>query len=155
MKTLATIGLAACAIAATSACSPRVETLGNAPRKEQLAELKPGLTKAQVRQTLGSPSSVAMFDKDTWYYISKRESRYAFFKPNVREQNVIIVHFNGGGVVRDIKRLGLKDAREVRYVKDETPTMGREDGLITSMMRTLLDQRGLLGSGGTSAGDYR
>lgn len=155
MKAVAIIGLTVCVIAATSACSPRVDTLGNAPRKEQLAQLKTGLTKEQVRQTLGSPSSVAMFDQDTWYYISKREARYAFFKPNVREQNVIIVRFDGGGIVREIKQLGLKDAREVRYVREETPTMGREDGLITAMMRTLLDQRGLLGTGGTSAGDYR
>ena len=140
------IGAAAVAIVFLGACTPRVATLGNAPRKEQLEKIKPGQTKEQVREVLGSPSSVAMFDPNVWYYISKREESYAFFKPTVKEQKVLIVRFDAGGQVAEIKRLGLKDARDVKYVDQETPTLGREDGVLTSLMRILTDQRGILAS---------
>ena len=140
------LGAAAAALLVLGACAPNVATLGNAPRKEELAKVRPGQTKEQVRQTLGSPSSVATFDKNTWYYISKREESYAFFKPSVKEQKVLIVRFDTAGQVRDIKRLSLADARDVKYVDQETPTLGREDGVLTSLVRLLTDQRGILGS---------
>ncbi|MHA1573529.1 MAG: outer membrane protein assembly factor BamE [Alphaproteobacteria bacterium] len=152
MKRVLQTGAAVVAIAMIGACAPRVATLGNAPRQEQLVKLKPGLSKAQVRRTLGSPSSIAMFDKNTWYYISKREESYAFFKPSIKKQKVLIVRFDKVGTVKEIKSLGLADAREVKYVENETPTMGKEDGLITSMMRILLGQRSIFGGGGGAGG---
>lgn len=148
MRRIVKICVASAAIVMVGACAPRVATLGNAPQEEQLAKLKPGQSKAQVRRTLGSPSSIALFDKNTWYYISKREESYAFFKPRIRNQKVLIVRFNNVGRVKEIKTLSLADAREVKYVDSETPTMGKEDGLITSMIRVLLGQRGILGGGG-------
>ncbi len=148
MNRIVKIGVVSVAIAMAGACAPRVATLGNSPQEEQLAKLKPGQSKAQVRRTLGSPSSIALFDKNTWYYISKREESYAFFKPRVRKQKVLIVRFNNVGTVKEIKTLSLADAREVKYVDAETPTMGREDGLLTSMMRILLGQRSIFGGGG-------
>ena len=144
IKRILVVGAAASAMIILGACAPRVATLGNAPRKEQLEQIRPGQTKEQVRQALGSPSSVAMFDKNIWYYISKREESYAFFKPTVKEQKVLIVRFTDAGQVKEIKRLSLADARKVKYVDDETPTLGHEDGVLTSLMRILTDQRGIL-----------
>jgi len=141
------LAAATTALIVLGACAPRVATVGNAPRKEQLEKVRPGQTKEQVRQALGSPSSVAMFDKNIWYYISKREESYAFFKPTVKEQKVLIVRFTDAGQVREVKRLSLADSRDVKYVDQETPTLGREDGVITSLMRLLTDQRGILGGG--------
>ena len=63
------LAAATTALIVLGACAPRVATVGNAPRKEQLDKVRPGQTKEQVRQALGSPSSVAMFDKNIWYYI--------------------------------------------------------------------------------------
>ncbi len=154
MNRIVKIGVAAAALAMLGACAPRVATLGNALQEEQLAKLKPGQSKAQVRRSLGSPSSIALFDKNTWYYISKREESYAFFKPRVKKQKVLIVRFNNVGTVKEIRTLGLADAREVKYINTVTPTMGREDGLITSMMRILLGQRSIFGGGGGDDGGF-
>jgi len=144
MKRILVLSAAVSAMVVLGACAPRVATLGNAPRKDQLAKVKPGQTREQVRQALGSPSSVAMFDKNIWYYISKREESYAFFKPTVKEQKVLIVRFTDTGQVREVKRLSLADARDVKYVDQETPTLGHEDGVLTSLMRIITDQRGIL-----------
>lgn len=141
------LAAATTALIVLGACAPRVATVGNAPRKEQLDKVRPGQTKEQVRQALGSPSSVAMFDKNIWYYISKREESYAFFKPTVKEQKVLIVRFTNTGQVSEVKRLSLADSRDVKYVDQETPTLGHEDGVITSLVRLLTDQRGILGGG--------
>ena len=144
MKRILVLSAAVSAMVVLGACAPRVATLGNAPRKDQLAKVKPGQTREQVRQALGSPSSVAMFNKNIWYYISKREESYAFFKPTVKEQKVLIVRFTDTGQVREVKRLSLADARDVKYVDQETPTLGHEDGVLTSLMRIITDQRGIL-----------
>ncbi len=76
-------------------CSPRIDSRGNLPDPDKLAEIKPGKhSRDDVAEILGSPSSIGVFDQETWYYISKRTEAVAFFEPEVAERQVIIVHFN-------------------------------------------------------------
>src|SRR5262249_13154549 len=74
---------------ALSACGVPVDDRGNLPKPDALAQIKPGVSdKATVQRLLGTPSSIASFDNNTWYYISKTERRIAFMKPDVLGQNV-------------------------------------------------------------------
>lgn len=131
--------VAAAVLAITGACSPRVDNHGNVPDKDKVAQIKPGQhTQQQVARLLGSPSTIAAFDNRTWYYISKREETLAFFKPTVRDQQVLVIRFDQSGVVRDVKKYGLKDAKDVSLVARQTPTRSREPGLLRSLYATLL-----------------
>jgi outer membrane protein assembly factor BamE (lipoprotein component of BamABCDE complex) len=130
--------VAAIAIAA-AACHPITDNLGNRTLKENVEQIQVGRTsKAEVARLLGSPSNVAAFDPDTWYYISARSVQYAFLKPKVVEQNVLVIRFDGAGIVRETKQLGLEDAQASTYVARTTPTRGGEPGFLRSIYDTIM-----------------
>jgi len=123
-----------CALAVSAICLSqtgcmvsRVKTHGNLPDPERVAELKPGtVTKDDILDVLGSPSSINTFGKETWYYISEKTETVAFFKPNVLERKVLIVEFDKEQKMSQIVTLGLDAGREVTQVERVTPTFGQE-----------------------------
>ena len=130
--------VAALAIAA-AACNPITDNLGNRTLKENVEQIQVGRTsKAEVVRLLGSPSNVAAFDPDTWYYISARAVQYAFLKARVVDQNVLVIRFDGAGIVRETKTLGMEDAQAPTYVDRTTPTRGGEPGFLRSIYDTIM-----------------
>jgi outer membrane protein assembly factor BamE (lipoprotein component of BamABCDE complex) len=120
--------LAAALLALTLAgCDVPVDPRGNLPTPEELSQIKPGVSdKATVTRILGSPSSVATFADSTWYYISQKTKEVAFFKPELLDQQVVIIDFDKKGVVRDIRHRGLNDRVAVVPDPNATPAPGRE-----------------------------
>ncbi len=116
------------AVGLLSACSGRVAVYGNTPDPERLAEILPGeISRAEVRDALGSPSTVGNYEKkETWYYYSEKTETYAFFEPTVKERKVIFIEFDAKGVVSKIGTVGLDDSAEVNPVDRETPSVGAE-----------------------------
>ena len=118
-----------------AACGPRIETRGNQIDPAKLADVSIGkTTRDEVTQALGSPSSIAVFDNETWYYISKRTETLAFFAPEETEREVVIVRFDDKGRVFRIEKLGLDDGRNVDLVQRETPTAGKELTLLQQLV---------------------
>ncbi|MGO8919341.1 MAG: outer membrane protein assembly factor BamE [Stellaceae bacterium] len=108
-------------------CSVPIDPRGNLPSPELLSQIKPGVTdKATVTRMLGSPSSVAAFDADTWYYISQKTKAVAFFKPELIDQEVVAIDFDKDGMVRDIRHRGMDDRVAVAPNPNATPAPGRE-----------------------------
>lgn len=125
-------------LVAVAACSPRVEARGNLPDPQRLAKIKPGVdSRERVADMLGSPSSIAVFDQETWYYISERVETVAFFEPEVTDRKVVILHFDNKGVVKDIETLGLEDGNNIQPVDRVTPTAGREFTVMEQLIGNL------------------
>lgn len=135
--------LAASAIAlAAGACTPTVDLRGNRAEPENLQSVRVGSTsKQEVARILGSPSNVSTFDNNIWYYISKREERFAFFQPEVKQQEVVEIRFDDTGTVQQVYRYDQQDARDVEMVSRKTPTRGAEPGFFRSMWETFTRQR--------------
>lgn len=130
--------VAALALAA-AACNPITDNLGNRTLKENVEQIQVGRTsKAEVARLLGTPSNVAAFDPDTWYYISARQVQYAFLRPRTVDQNVLVIRFDGAGIVREMKQLGMEDAQASTYVSRTTPTRGGEPGFLRSIYETIM-----------------
>jgi outer membrane protein assembly factor BamE (lipoprotein component of BamABCDE complex) len=128
----------ACVALALAACQPTIDQRGNLPDKSKVAEIEPGVTtKEMVSQILGTPSSVSTFSDRTWYYISRRTEQTAFFDPEVLDQQVVVVGFDEGGVVRDIQHLNLADSRPVNPTARETPSAGKELGIVEQLIGNL------------------
>ena len=109
-----------------AACSPIVDSRGNLPDGEDLEKIKVGAsTKDEVATLLGSPSSVATFDPNTWYYISKRTETVAFFRPEMLDQKVLTVRFDEAGLVKEVAQTGKEAAENVDPVPRTTPTSGQ------------------------------
>jgi outer membrane protein assembly factor BamE (lipoprotein component of BamABCDE complex) len=120
------------------ACAPVVDQRGNLPDDAKLAQIQPGVTtKEAVSQLLGTPSSVATFNDRTWYYISRRTEQTAFFEPKVLDQQVVVVAFDDGGVVRDVERRNLADGRPVDPSPRVTPSAGHELGILEQLVGNL------------------
>ena len=130
------VGLLACAVGlALAGCANPVDQRGNLPEKTALEQIKPGVTdKATVTRLLGSPSSVAEFNADTWYYISQKTQAMAFFKPELLDQQVVAIDFNQDGLVRDIRHRGMEDRQMVTPNPKATPAPGREFSFIEQLL---------------------
>lgn len=127
--------IAATAALALAGCSVPVDQRGNLPQQSSLAEIKPGVTdKATVTRLLGSPSSIAAFQGDTWYYISQKTQEVAFFKPELVDQEVVAVDFDKDGIVRDVRRKGMEDRQVVTPNPRATPAPGREFSFIEQLI---------------------
>jgi outer membrane protein assembly factor BamE (lipoprotein component of BamABCDE complex) len=125
-------GLAALGLVA---CSVPVNQHGNLPEKSALEELKPGVTdKATVTRILGSPSSIATFDDNTWYYISQKTKDVAFFRPEVVDQQVLVIDFDKNGVIRDVRHRSLEDGQAIEPNPNATPAAGREFSFIEQLI---------------------
>lgn len=121
-----------------ASCQPTIDQRGNLPDQKKLATIEPGVTtKEMVTQVLGTPSSVSTFSDKTWYYISRRTEQTAFFDPKVLDQQVVVVAFDDGGVVRDVQHLNLADGRPVDPTARETPSAGKELGFFEQLIGNL------------------
>ena len=110
-----------------AACAPEISNHGYHLDETALAQLEPGrTTRDGTLQLLGSPSSIALFDDNVWYYVSQRTERKSFYQEQVVDQRVVSVTFDDQGVVQDVARQDLADALEVSLVDRETPTSGNE-----------------------------
>ncbi len=108
-----------------AACAPDVVLRGNLPDPDRIAEIHPGkTTKNDVISILGSPSTISVFDPNSWYYVSKRTKQVAFLDPDVLDQQVYIIRFNGD-VVQAIGHKNLKDGELIEPAPGETPAPGR------------------------------
>lgn len=110
-----------------ASCLARTDTRGNLPDPERLAEIQAGThSREEVVEILGSPSSTAFLDQETWYYISKKTETVAFLAPEVTSQQVLVVRFDDEGVVSAVDKLGIEDANAVDPVDRKTPTAGKK-----------------------------
>lgn len=126
---VALLGLAA------TACAPTVATRGNLTDPDAVAQIKTGATtRDEVASLLGTPTSVGTFDQKVWYYIGQKTEKTAFFKPDVLERRVVVVHFNDAGVVSDLKTLDHNQGLDIEMVERTTPTHGREMGFLEQMI---------------------
>lgn len=113
--------------AVLAACSSNIRIHGNMPEPEMVAEIRPGAYRRDdVAQLLGSPSAVSTFEDARWYYIGQKTRQFAFMKPDILERRILVVSFNGSGLVDDTRTYTLEDGRVIDPVSRETPTEGRE-----------------------------
>ncbi len=119
--------MAGAIIMTLGACNIPVDQRGNLPKPDALDQIKVGETdKATATRILGTPSSIAAFDQDTWYYISRETKTIAFMKPEVLDQQVVVIHFDKNGVVDNLGRKTKQDAQALNPDPNATPAPGRE-----------------------------
>ena len=73
---------------------------------DSLTQLAPGeQTRQDVQaQLLGTPATTAVFDNETWYYISGHSTQYAFFATTELDRTIYAVSFDGRGILKEVKK---------------------------------------------------
>ncbi|MBC7770598.1 MAG: outer membrane protein assembly factor BamE [Phycisphaerales bacterium] len=122
--------------AATEACAP-VQTYNgfrSDRNNEEIPDPQVGVdTRDTVMQRFGSPSTTAVFDQTSWFYVSAVQERVAFYEPRTIERQVMVVRFNGD-TVTEVEKYGLERGRIVAYNDEATPTRGRELGVLEQLL---------------------
>jgi outer membrane protein assembly factor BamE (lipoprotein component of BamABCDE complex) len=149
MKKLKFHLMAAAACLLVSGCAAEINARGNLPPEDKLSQVTPGLTRDQVLQILGSPSTVATFTDQSWYYIGQRTEDYAFYKPKVIERQVVVIQFDDLGQVAEVKKLEKDDGKPIEMVARTTPTVSRDLSLMQQIFGNLGKSPALPGSTGS------
>ena len=79
---------------------------GNAVTKEQAAQIRPGMSRLQVREILGTPLVADPFHADRWNYI------FALRRPNTQLQRRSVVVLFENNLVRSIEAPDLPSERD-------------------------------------------
>ena len=133
------------------ACEARVATHGFMPREELVNHLSPGgQDKRLVSQVMGTPSSIGSFDDNVWYYITQRTKKKAFFKPQLMEQQVLVLLFDEKEILQSIEKYNLEEAQLVEPLDDKTPTVGRK----LTILQQLFGNLGRFSGGGAATSPY-
>jgi len=91
-------------------------------------------SREDVQRLIGTPSSVATFNPNVWYYISQKQESFAFLKPKITEQKVMQLTFNDTGRLQAIKKYDLEDAENITMVSRITPTAGKQLTVLEQIM---------------------
>lgn len=143
MKSSAAVLLVMLALAG---CSPQVVQHGHTIDAESLARITPGVTpREEVARLLGSPSALATFEDDRWYYVTQRRENRSFYQSQITEQDVVIIAFDDRGIVENVTRRSKEQAVAVQPSSDSTRTLGNEMTIVEQLI-------GNIGRFGDSAG---
>lgn len=144
---LAPVGLTGCSI-----FTPIPTARGQMVEKQDYDTLVPGTTtRADVTALLGSPTSRATFDDNTWFYIGEITAPVPLARPRINKQQVLVLNFDQGGVLRQLHRLDKAQAHDVTMVGRVTPSPGSD----ASFMQQLIGNVGRynpMGLGGDTLG---
>lgn len=121
-------------MAAISACTPTKTNRGNMVEDFRMVEIIPGIsTRTNVLKSLGSPTTKAPFDENTWYYIGQKMEKKGIFDPKVVEERVIMVSFNEEGIVTTMEEIETNRI-EVPKVRRKTHTGGNDVTLMEQLL---------------------
>jgi outer membrane protein assembly factor BamE (lipoprotein component of BamABCDE complex) len=123
---------------ALAACGETITKHGHQFQDNDLQQVGPGMSQEQVRTTLGTPTTTASVGSGSaYYYISSTQGQTSFFKPVEKDRKVLAVYFSPLGTVDRVANYGLKDGKVFDYVKQSTPTVARDEGILKALFRNL------------------
>ena len=118
-----------------AACSPQVSQHGHTIEPETLSRLTPGTSsREEVLRLLGSPSTLATFEDDRWYYVTQRRESRSFYQSQITEQDVVVVSFDDQGILRGVEHRSLDQAMGIEPNSDRTRTLGSELTIVEQLI---------------------
>ncbi|MDG6095356.1 outer membrane protein assembly factor BamE [Acetobacter sp. AN02] len=143
----------------TSGCSVFRATempRGSLIEAEDYKQLQPGVSnRADAVDLLGSPTTKATFDDNTWIYISMVTVPVPASFPGIKKQQVVVLNFDEGGTLRSMRTLNKKDRKNVGMRGDITPTPGTKINVIQEILGNVgryNPMQNMMGNGGSFGG---
>lgn len=103
--------------------------------KEDYGQLVVGTsTRNDVVGVIGTPTTRATFDDNTWYYIAMTKDLVPLSHPAVDTQRVLVLNFDNRGTLQHMTMLHKKNAVPVDMVSDETKTPGTHISVIQELL---------------------
>jgi outer membrane protein assembly factor BamE (lipoprotein component of BamABCDE complex) len=133
------LAIAACAgLAGAAGCVPTNSYQGFQIVDHSPADVKVGEDRAAVLAKLGSPTTTATFDKNTWFYLGQISTQTGFYFPRTIKRNVTSISFdNTSQQVKAVNTYTLQDGRVIAYNGRFTPTRGREMSILEQLVGSI------------------
>jgi outer membrane protein assembly factor BamE (lipoprotein component of BamABCDE complex) len=130
----AVLALVLVGVATLPACTRIQNASGYIVDETLVTAIQPGVdNRDSVAKTLGRPSIASQWDDKQWYYVSRNTKQLAFLTPRPSSQSIVVVNFDAAGNVAGVERRGLEKVASIDPVDDETPTLGRESGILEDL----------------------
>ncbi len=129
---------------------PVRQSRGNLIDNIDFAQLQPGSsTRADVTSIIGTPTTRATFDDNTWIYVGEVTKLTVAGFPGIIRQEVVVLNFDGNGTLRSVHKMTGKDAVRVAMVSRTTPSPGSEASFLQQVVGNVgrYNPAGLLGGG--------
>ena len=133
-----------------SACAGQIDRHGHLFTDVDLDQIQPGMSRDQVRLTLGTPDTTSTMDGDVFYYISSTRKTLPMGRPKVIDRKVVAVYFDQHQNVKEVGHYGLKDGRVIDFASGETPTYGKKLTALEQLFGNIANRRSLLKETGGS-----
>ncbi|MDF7674975.1 outer membrane protein assembly factor BamE [Acetobacteraceae bacterium ESL0709] len=118
-----------------SVVSPPKIPRGSLVEEYEYKKLVPGTsTRDDVLNLIGSPTARGTFNDDSWYYITLTKNLVPLDFPVTRKQEVLVLNFTQGGVLKDMHVLHKKDGIQVSMANGATPTPGTDISIIQELL---------------------
>lgn len=125
-------------------CAAQIDRHGHLFTEVDLKQVQPGMSKDQVRLTLGTPDTTGTINGDVFYYISSKHRTRPMGRPQVVDRKILAVYFNKQDSVEDVGHYGLKDGRVFDFIDGETPTYGKKLSALEQLFGNIANRRELL-----------
>ena len=120
------------------ACVETITKHGHQFHEGDITQVSPGMSQEQVKTALGTPTTTASVGAGSaYYYISSTQAQTLFFTPTEKDRRVVAVYFGQMGAVDRVAQYGLKDGKVFDYVKNETASYAKDEGMLKSLFRNL------------------
>lgn len=129
---------------ALEGCAGRIDRHGHVFTEADLQQIQTGMSKDQVRVTLGTPDTTGTVGGDVFYYISSTQRTRPMGKPEVIDRKVVAIYFDEQETVQQVANYGLKDGVVFDFVKGETPSSGKKLSAIEQLLGNIANRRELL-----------
>ena len=96
--------------------------------------------KNDVMIILGKPSTVSLFDQNSWFFIEREkvnQSIFKFGKSKIRKNNVLEVNFDNYGIVQSKKLYNLENMNDLKKVKNTTQKKYDTNSKIGKLIKSL------------------
>jgi len=96
--------------------------------------------KNDVMIILGKPSTVSLFDQNSWFFIEREkvnQSIFKFGKSKIRKNNVLEITFDNYGIVQSKKLYNLENMNDLKKVKNTTQKKYDTNSKIGKLIKSL------------------
>lgn len=105
---------------------------------QSLAQVKEGMGAPQVLEILGNPSTTSTVGGSAWYYVSQVvDQTFAFTAPEITDQRVVAIYFDGSRKVTRKADYGLRDGKVFDFVSRTTPTGGNDGSFVRNLFGSI------------------
>lgn len=137
------LGLCATTLAGVllAACAPQINRHGHVFTEVDLEQVQPGMSKDQVKLSLGTPDTTSTIGGDAYYYIQSTSETRPMGKPKIVDRKIVAVYFDQSEQVAQLANYGLKDGHVFDFLSKTTPSRGKEVTFLEQMFGNIGNRR--------------